>query len=176
MLVPASSRIPDEIHCHHLLPLLSWTVTADVMKLLWLLDGWRRPAGMHTYMAAPHLMSPHMWSQQGKGMPALLIPLYWPYVSAGFQCRGLHPERLKRQKQPREKTDRRARFCLKMLLQADKSSQGYQTVLFTFIHMNLSTSLLLFLNERKTNIYTFSFLIRKETNSRWVDNNNPLIL
>lgn len=66
------------------------------MKLLWLLAGCHRPTGKHTYMAASNLMSLHLRSQQGKGMPALLIPLYWPYISAGCQCRGLHPERLEK--------------------------------------------------------------------------------
>lgn len=64
------------------------------------------------YMAASNLMSLHMLSQQSKGMPAPLIPLYWPYISAGCQCRGLHPESLKRQKQLDKKTDRQACICL----------------------------------------------------------------
>lgn len=75
----------------------------------WLLQS---PREQRTYMAAFNLMSLHMRSQQGKGMPALLIPLHWPYISAGCQSRGLHPERLRRQKQLDEKTDRRACLCL----------------------------------------------------------------
>lgn len=74
------------------------------------------PTGEHTYTAASNLMSLHMRSQQGKGMPAVSILLYWPYISAGCQCRGLHPERLRRQKQLDEKTDRRAWLCLPKLI------------------------------------------------------------
>ncbi len=129
------------------------------MKLFWLLAGRCRPAAKHTYMAASNLMSLHMRSQQGKGMPALLIPLYWPYVSAGFQCRGLHPERLKRQKQLNEKAVMRACLWLPKYIYLKNAScrltviaqlWNDQMLLSPFLHMNIYQHLPCYFYMRET--------------------------
>lgn len=127
---------------NHKAPLANWLVVVD-------------PQEKHNYMAASNLMSLHMLSQQGKGMAALLIPLYRPYISAGCQSRGLHPERLRKQKQLVEKTDRRACLCLptlkKCFPQAENNCPVIKRSNAAFScssHEYLSTSPYMFLHER----------------------------
>lgn len=98
ILLPGSSHCREEqfeTYSNHLLPLLSQTVTAWVVL-----------AGELGYMAASNLMSLHMLPQQSKVTPAVLIPVYWPSISGECRCRGLHPEKLKQQKQVDQRTPR----------------------------------------------------------------------
>lgn len=79
-----SSTPSTELNCHcmsHEAPLATGRLT-------------RTPQESTPYTAASGLMSLSMRPQQGKGMPALSIPQYWPYISVGCRCRGLHLERL----------------------------------------------------------------------------------
>lgn len=138
----------------------------------WLLQS---PREQRTYMAAFNLMSLHMRSQQGKGMPALLIPLHWPYISAGCQSRGLHPERLRRQKQLDEKTDRRACLCLSERVYLKNASYRLkiiaqlwndQMLLFPFLHMNIYCRLPCYFYMRKTK-YPMLFSCTVLSGLRW---------